>query len=329
MIRGDLLGNNNRGVALILTIMIVSLIVTLSLEFNRTMRTHIASASNVGQGLKALYAAKSGISFGLALLEQDPKGVDSFYDDWADAEVLEKIGAGSKGLLGGGSFKLEIADASGKIPINQLAEKDTAWLKVFERFLERNDFGLDQEKVSTIVYSVANWVDKDDAGRSPFDESEDDYYMSLENPYHCKNGPIDAVEELRLVKGMGLNDLPEEVFSQIAIHISVFGDKKVNINTADPMILVALHGNMTQEMAQAIVDGRETLDEGQLGSSSWYHEVGVPKDIVISKEIIKTRSEHFRISSKGLFGDMTKKVVAEVRRNPDKDEMRILSWKLE
>ena len=56
--RVDLLGNS-RGVALILTILVVSLIVALTLEFNRTMLSHRVSAGNMGHGLKALYAAKS------------------------------------------------------------------------------------------------------------------------------------------------------------------------------------------------------------------------------------------------------------------------------
>ena len=32
--------------------------------------------------------------------------------------------------------------------------------------------------------------------------AEDDYYMSLPEPYHCKNAHFDSVDELLLVKGV-------------------------------------------------------------------------------------------------------------------------------
>ena len=195
---------DNRGVALILTILIVSLIVTVTLQFNRTMRTHVASAGNIGHGLKALYVAKSGITFALAMLkadEDDPK-VDSVLDDWADPENLARItSAVLQELSGGGHFELKIEDLSGKIPINQLADNENI-AKVFERFLNLEDFGLEDEKVDTIVDSVKDWVDNNDLNSDEFRESEDEYYMSLERPYHCKNGPVDALEELRLVRGI-------------------------------------------------------------------------------------------------------------------------------
>ena len=94
----------DRGVALILTIMVVSFIVTVSLEFNRNMRDHVVSSGNVGHGLKALYAAKSGISHGLVVLEADDKDFDSLKDDWVDVEKLAALSVMYKDMLGGGAF---------------------------------------------------------------------------------------------------------------------------------------------------------------------------------------------------------------------------------
>ena len=62
---------NNRGVALILTILVVSLIIAFTLQFNRTMRAHLMSSGANKDDVKALYAAKSGVSCALALLKAD------------------------------------------------------------------------------------------------------------------------------------------------------------------------------------------------------------------------------------------------------------------
>jgi len=324
---------NTRGVALILTILIVSLIVALTLQFNRTMRTHVASAGNIGHGLKALYAAKSGVAYGLAMLQEDTPDVDTLQDDWADSDKLASVGAASQTLFGGGRFELKIADESGKIPINQLVETETDYLEeVFRRLLELEEFGLDKDTVDTIVDSTMDWIDKadeeDDLER--FLGAEDGYYQSLENPYHCKNGPFDVPEEMLLVKGMtpeifyGKDDRPG-----INQYISVFGDGKININTADIMVLRALETGLD---ADGMVNHRETVDPGELQSKTWYDgfAVGVPEDSRKRlAKVVKTTSRHFQVTSAGHFGNMTKHIVAVAERDSDKGDFWMLSWKIE
>jgi general secretion pathway protein K len=320
-----------RGVALILTILIVSLIVALTVQFNRTMRTHVASAGNIGHGLKALYAAKSGVAYGLAILREDTPDVDTLQDDWANPDTLASIRAASQALLDGGWFELKIADESGKIPINQLVETDYLE-EVFRRLLELEEFGLEKDQVDTIVDSTMDWIDKadeeDDLER--FLGAEDGYYQSLQKPYHCKNGPLDVPEELLLVKGVtpelfyGTDDRPG-----IGKFISVFGDDEININTADVMVLRALETGLD---ADGMAEHREAVDPGELQDKTWYNgfAVGVSED---GKKrlgkVVKTTSRHFQTTSIGHFGDVTKHIVAVVERDSDKGDFSILSWKIE
>ncbi|MCK4785309.1 MAG: type II secretion system minor pseudopilin GspK [Desulfobacteraceae bacterium] len=323
---------NSRGVALILTILIVSLIIAVTLQFNRTMRTHVASAANVAHGLKALYAAKSGISYSLALLMEDSREVDTLLDQWAVEESLDRVSGALRAHFSCSLSEtkekkrlVSIEDLSGKIQINRLVENHELE-KVFKRFLKLDEFGLDQESINVIVDSVMDWIDQadqeDDLVR--FYGAEDDYYQSLERPYHCKNGPMDSPGELLLVKG-----ITPELFSRIKPYITVFGeDGKININTADPMVLTSLHEDMDMGMAELMVDHRDNADEDALRSTTWYHDAGVPKDIKIPKEIIATTSNHFRITADGCFGHTTKRITTAVKRG-DKEDFRTLSWKIE
>jgi general secretion pathway protein K len=318
--------------ALILTILIVSLIVTVTLEFNRTMRAHVLSSAHVGQGLKALCAAKSGISCALALLKEDDATADTLLDDWASPEILGAISAGSRTLFAGGHFELEIQDLAGKIQVNSLENEN---LRIaFKRFLELPEFGLDIEESKGIVDSIMDWIDKED-DLLRLDGAEDDYYMSLERPYHCKNGPLDSSEELLLVKGItselfyGTEENPG-----IAPYITVFGNGRININTADPkfpesppLVLRSLHEEMflSEGMAEDMASYRAEVPEEELSSTGWYSQV-LPEDIKLPGDIIATNSSHFQITSVGHFGNVKRRVVAVVERSAV--SFKILSWKI-
>ncbi len=50
-----------------------------------------------------------------------------------------------------------------------------------------------------LVDALLDWRERGDSARS--DGAKDDYYMGLAQPYRCKQGPLNSVEELLLVKG--------------------------------------------------------------------------------------------------------------------------------
>ena len=53
--------------------------------------------------------------------------------------------------------------------------------------------------------SLVNWLDGAAAGGVNDQDTSGagaDYYSGLENPYYMKNGPLDSVEEIRMIQGM-------------------------------------------------------------------------------------------------------------------------------
>jgi general secretion pathway protein K len=340
--------DNTRGVALLLTIMAVTIIIALSVQFNRAMRDQVVSSGNVDHGLKALSIAKSGISFGLAVLTEDSRKADTLLDDWADPDKMGGLSEASHTLFAGGHFDLTIEDLSARIQINSLVDIDEL-SKVFERLLQIEEFDLKDEEICDIFDSVMDWVDKagEDDDLTRLCGAEDDYYMALEPPYHCKNGPFDTLEEILMVKGMR----PELFYGNkegdkekpgLDKLVTVFGDEKININTADPKILRSLHEEITKSVAEDMAAYRVGKDETDLELTSWVELAGLSSEIKIPEDIITTRSTHFRIISKGHFGDVSKQVVAVVKRaeegkqneggkekEKDGDLFQILSWEVE
>ena len=57
--------------------------------------------------------------------------------------------------------------------------------------------------------------------------AEDGYYQGLAQGYACKNAKFQILEELLLVKGM-----TQEIFNKASMHLTVYGNGKVNLNTA-------------------------------------------------------------------------------------------------
>jgi hypothetical protein len=58
----------------------------------------------------------------------------------------------------------------------------------------------DPSQASTIVDSILDWVSPNPDPH--FNGAKTDYYSHLDPPYNCKNGPIDDLSELLLIKGV-------------------------------------------------------------------------------------------------------------------------------
>jgi general secretion pathway protein K len=95
-------------------------------------------------------------------------------------------------LPGGGSYRVMLEEEGNRIDLNG---SSTGLLDILFESVD-----IEPESRRIILDSLADWRDKDDLIRP--NGAEEDYYQGLKNPYHCKNGDLDSVEELLLVRGM-------------------------------------------------------------------------------------------------------------------------------
>src|SRR3989304_8951622 len=108
--------NNNSGVALVITLLVLALLITVILYFNLGMRVEAKAAANFRDDTKAYYLARSGITFAIELHKEDKKTAsqyDSLNELWA--QKVPPI------PVGDGFVQVEIHDEDGKININRLA----------------------------------------------------------------------------------------------------------------------------------------------------------------------------------------------------------------
>lgn len=320
---------DNRGFALIITILIVSLIVVLTLRFSRSVQSDLYASANFKDGIRLGYTARSGFNCALALLAADGASteVDSLQELWADSEQLS---AYSGTLFETSAFELEIVDLCGKIQINRLIGEQghfkAAQRNLLLRFLSAEPFKMDPDEAGRLIDAIKDWIDADDEPTRFGAESA--YYQGVDPPCRCNNAPLTAIGELLSVKGMTRERLHgTDKIPGISRYITVYGDGRINMNTADPIILKALSEDIDQPMIEAMLQYRMDEDN-ELSDPGWYKNVPGMAHIQIDPSLITTESRYFMIQSTGVSGAQRKNVLGTTRRG-DKNGMDILSWRIE
>lgn len=118
-------------------------------------------------------------------------------------------------------------------------------------FEERDGDGLITTRLD-IVSALIDWWDFDtqratfDPGAntiSPASGAEDDVYAQFRDPYQPRNAPLDSVEELRLIRGVGddfwstfIEPDPDDPTSRT---LTVYGSGRVHLNEARAEVLLA------------------------------------------------------------------------------------------
>ena len=131
---------DNRGMALLLTVSVTTILVAATLEYNRQARVSLISTAAMRNSITLSQMSTSGIHAGMAILIKDKNEstTDSLLEEWADAQKIEELL--TQIPFEDGKLTVYIADEMGKIQANALVafpNKNTfneAQLGVWERF---------------------------------------------------------------------------------------------------------------------------------------------------------------------------------------------------
>ena len=318
---------NRRGVALIIVLLMVSIIVAVTIQLNRSTRSEVYEAANLSDGIRLRYVAESGFYAGEALLLADKNTFDALTEDWAKTEMLSLK---AEGLFENGSFKLLIEDEGGRIPINRLVSGNAYNAPIRElllRLLTGPYFRLSADQADEVVASVKDWIDADDEVTGA--GAEGGYYAGLERPYAVKNAPLDCIEELLMVKGITRDLFYGTVESPgLSSCLTAFGDDKINISTAPKPVLRALSPEMTDDGVEGLDEYRRD-EKNNLADPAWYNRVPGAGGWNIPSGQISVRSDTFRITAVGLQGRMKQRITVVVKREATRKKVNLLFWKVE
>lgn len=244
------LSGPQKGFALLMVLWVLTLLMVIVFSFSAMARTEGFAALAFRQTIEKKFLAEAGMERGIAelLYMNANKNAAAVAPG---SEVWRTDGRPYKILTDGGSYIISMTDEAGKVDINTTPE-------VILRNLLRNS-GIDLADADSIVDSLLDWKDQDDLHR--LHGAEDDYYMSLPNPYKTKNADFETLDELLLVKGFTPEILYGTKGKSGIIQFLTINSRtdRININAAPREVLMAVPG-ITPELAEMIITIREGQD---------------------------------------------------------------------
>lgn len=336
-----------------MTLSIVAILIAAALQLGQFTGDSVLVTRTEKDLFQAEQLAMSGIHLAEFILVEDASKneVDTVQEAWADpgklSQAVNELG------LEAGTLTINIEDELSKIQVNALIQEfpgnqfnyDQVW--IWENLLRQkfsNNTSMDGKDPARIINSVKDWLDAmDDDAITGISGAESDYYLGLDFPYTCPNGPFNHIDELLSVKGILTdfvqNDETDEMDKQgektdLENIFTIYGmDKeknknnrcsypgRVNINTADIDVLAALLPEGMELLAEDLSDFRgqkneeggvfvNTLDKG------WYKKViDLPeKEKERFERIIRHSSDIFKITCAAEKNDAKVKFVAYLRR---------------
>lgn len=258
------IAKSSRGIALMVVLIAIFVLSMLAGGFAYSMKVETKLAVNSNHQSDLEWLGRSGVEYArwvLALqmtVPQEP--YDALNQKWAGGpggmassnSPLEDVSLDNVTIAGSpGTFSIKITDLERKININ------TADGPILQQAL--TVIGADATDIPTIADSIQDWIDRDDNPR--INGAESDYYEGLTPPYMAKNGPIDDLSELLLIKGIRDNPeiyssdyqiqrfdqfgnpLPQHVYAAHLVDIfTPLSTGRININTASPLVLQTIPG---------------------------------------------------------------------------------------
>jgi general secretion pathway protein K len=205
--------------------------------------------------------------------------------------------------VGDGFVKVITEDENAKININKVVT-DAGEVNEQVRDILHRLFEITEAEVA-ILDAIIDWIDPDDEPQP--DGAESSYYGSLDPPYACKNGPLDTLSELLMIRGV-----TDELYGKISKYLTVYSNGTININTAGKDVLMCLDEGMDEATAQEIInyrtdkpfDGKEELKE-VMNNDEVYGRMS---------SIIDVKSNAFGVTSVGRVERVEKAIRAVIDR---------------
>lgn len=230
-----------RGVALLLAVSVVAVLTLTVFPFVYEGRVERAVASNLYTSLQARHLAEGGVAIAEALLRLDgekPGGdpYDGLDEIWAQYNNIPVA-------AGGGAVSMVITDEHAKLNLRRLVNGNTVnadWRSYLERLLV---LVADQDAAEArrLVDALVDWQDTESTNVTGSGGAEETYYRSLTPPYSPDNAPLVTVAQLGLVRGW-----TPEIVRKVTPFVTVYGEGRVNPNTAPWEVLVAIGLDETQ-----------------------------------------------------------------------------------
>jgi len=301
-----------KGMALLLVLVIVALLTSLLTELAFSTLVDLRLTETFRDSTRAYYLARGGVSAGRMILQEDRNKYDALNETWSQGIVNYPVGEGV--------VTIDIQDLDGKLAVNDLVDGNNPQALVVDRFY-RFFLALGIENLADpaeLTAALIDWLDQGDEPYTmirtddvniPVSGAENLYYQSRQKPYQCKNGPLETLDELLLVRGF-----TPEILKLAAPHLTVNGSSQININTASSKVLMSLSPLIDQQTAEALIARRQ---DSPIVTISELEDILPAETYSVLKSLanlknLGTTSSFYRITARASINDGNRRLVAEV-----------------
>jgi len=293
------LTGSQKGMALLMTILIVVLLSLLIMDINERSYLALTRAKNSVNSLNASYIMRSGVSAAMGFLELDAKGsaVDTLTEEWAQEITRFPVGEGT--------VSVHIVDEASKFNINTLVSPQG---KIIEKQVER--FGRllrIAELEEGLSRRSAEWLQR---------YREETSYSFTDT------------SELLLVP-----DFTIDTFKKIERYITVYTDRRnefnININTVSREVLTALSPSLNETLVEAILEYRKE-HPFKVERAGDLNQVTGLSDATLRttfSDVLDVKSSDFTVKVEANVSDTIRKGMAAVNRGGGK--VKLVAWKEE
>jgi general secretion pathway protein K len=272
----------------------------------------IVRAIRVISGEQAMLLALSTESWALQVIEDDDIDVDHLDEDWAqDIPVLP---------IEGGSVTGKIVDLQGRFNLNNfsvyttpklwgehsLELNSTNLIAVYRRLLGVLEMNASLAKAAVIV----DWIDPNSQLISS-DGAEDDEYYRSDKAYVAANTMLVEPAELALLNGYEIS----EVMALADVVSTLPSATKVNVNTAEKRVIMALHQDFDDASADALIELRPYESVNSFYSAADGLISSTVSAKVLFNGLVDIKSRYFVMQADVLLGDVRIQLDSYIERN--------------
>lgn len=344
-----------RGIALLITLWVLLILSVVALATAYGNRVELRLARFSRDQTRALAIAQAGIERAIAEMRLDDNTFDCMAEAWRrqyiDTDAAAEADRRSQPPLREieftdetgrviGTYTLEIKDISSMFNINSEMSEGVK-RDILIRLLEE----LEADEPDEIADCILDWLDPDDLHR--LNGAETQYYQTLNPPYEAKNGPLDTIEEMLLIKGMDRALLfgyqargqDEKSRKGLAELLTVYNDSGVNVNVAPAELLAAVL-DADESVVDEILDIRDgpdglmgTEDDRPFRSQRDLISVGALEQLYRTPSgrarfsLLTTRTSYFRLRCEAVLGDGAVRRAVEVVVDRGHVPVRTVFWR--
>lgn len=295
-------GTNERGMVLLLVLVVIALLSALLSEFAFSTLVDLRLTETFRDTTRAEYLARGGIKAGRMILQRDTNS----YDAHSPAE-LWSIGIQDYPLAEG-NISVSIEDLDGRLLLNRLVDGMGNPNIVYRERFTRLCSELAIDNPEDLADALTDWLDPDH-DKNPAG-AEDADYLSANPPYEATDGPLQSIDELLLVRGFSA-----ETVERLRPSVSCFGSGYLNVNTATPELLRSWDADAASAV-DSLLSRRAEKPFQQLQEMK--DTLGIEDYTAMNRNLdLRVTSSYYLINSQGKVNDGARRMQAVVRKDKD------------